>query len=81
MVLTPFVGGGIAYGIASVLPRPDVPEAVSVPLLAGIVGTVVANLEFAFLSSVGGTLAAAGTAAVSADGTAVRPRSRSESAS
>jgi len=68
-VLTPFVGGGIAYGIASVLPRPDVPEDVSVPLLAGIVGTVVANLEFAFLSSVGGTLAAAGATLVSVDGT------------
>ncbi|ELY81948.1 inorganic phosphate transporter [Natrinema gari] len=70
-VLTPFVGGGIAYGIASVLPRPDVPEAVSVPLLAGIVGTVVANLEFVVLSSAGGTLAAAGSAAVPADGIAV----------
>ncbi|PCR88923.1 inorganic phosphate transporter [Natrinema ejinorense] len=69
-ILTPFVGGGIAYGIASVLPRPDVPEAVSVSLLAGIVGTVVANLEFAFLSSVGGTLAAAGTMLVPVDGTA-----------
>ncbi|ELZ18008.1 phosphate transporter [Haloterrigena salina JCM 13891] len=69
-VLTPVVGGGIAYGIASVLPRPDVPEDVSIPILAGIVGTVVANLEFAFLSSVGGTLAAAGVTAVPVDGTA-----------
>ncbi|ADB63130.1 phosphate transporter (plasmid) [Haloterrigena turkmenica DSM 5511] len=69
-VLTPFVGGGIAYGIASVLPRPDVPENLSIPILAGIVGTVVANLEFAFLSSVGGTLAAAGTTLVPVDGTA-----------
>ncbi|WP_207593000.1 inorganic phosphate transporter [Halomontanus rarus] len=69
-VLTPFVGGGIAYGIASVLPRPDVPEDVSIPILAGIVGVVVANLEFAFLSSLGGTLAAAGTALVPVDGAA-----------
>ncbi|MCU4744135.1 anion permease [Halobacteria archaeon AArc-m2/3/4] len=68
-VLTPFVGGGIAYGIASVLPRSDVPEDVSVPILAGIVGVVVANLEFAFLTPLGGTLAAAGTAAVPIDGT------------
>src|SRR6056297_3545367 len=36
-VLTPFVGGGIAYALASVLPREDVPERVSVPLLAGLV--------------------------------------------
>ncbi|WP_114579131.1 inorganic phosphate transporter [Saliphagus sp. LR7] len=60
-VLTPFVGGGIAYGIASILPRPDVPEDLSVPILAGIVGIVVANLEFSFLSSIGGTLATTGT--------------------
>jgi len=43
------VGGGIAYGIASVLPRRTFRD-ISVPLLAGIVGTVVANLEFAFLA-------------------------------
>ncbi|SFS99408.1 inorganic phosphate transporter [Halostagnicola kamekurae] len=67
-VLTPFVGGGIAYGIASVLPRADVPEAKSVPILAGVVGIVVANLEFAFLSSIGGTIAAGGAALVPVDG-------------
>jgi inorganic phosphate transporter, PiT family len=55
-VLTPFVGGGIAYAIASVLPRSDVPERLSVALLAGLVGAVVANLEFAFLAR--GTLVA-----------------------
>jgi PiT family inorganic phosphate transporter len=48
-VLTPFVGGGLAYGIASVLPRPDVPERYSVSLLAGLVGAVLANVEFAYL--------------------------------
>ncbi|UHQ95164.1 inorganic phosphate transporter [Haloterrigena alkaliphila] len=69
-VLTPFVGGGIAYGLASILPRPDVPEDVSVPILAGIVGVVVANLEFSFCSSVGGTLAAAGSTLIPADGAA-----------
>jgi PiT family inorganic phosphate transporter len=47
--LTPFVGGGLAYGIASVLPRADVPEQYSVPVLAGLVGAVVANVEFAYL--------------------------------
>jgi len=69
-VLTPFVGGGIAYTIASILPREDVPEAVSIPILAGVVGAVVANLEFAALSSVGGTLAAAAAASVPVDGAA-----------
>ncbi|WP_115864098.1 inorganic phosphate transporter [Halorussus litoreus] len=47
--LTPFVGGGLAYGIASVLPREDVPERYSVPLLAGTVVAVLANVEFASL--------------------------------
>ncbi|UTF52714.1 inorganic phosphate transporter [Natronosalvus rutilus] len=67
-VLTPFVGGGIAYGIASILPRADVPERVSVPILAVIVGAVVANLEFAFLASAGGTLAAAGSRFIPLEG-------------
>lgn len=48
-VLTPFVGGGLAYGIASVLPRADVPERYSVSLLAGLVGAVLTNVEFAYL--------------------------------
>ncbi|WP_225336594.1 inorganic phosphate transporter [Halomicrobium urmianum] len=53
-VLTPFVGGGVAYAIASVLPREDVPEEYSIPLLAGLVGAVLANVEFATLGP-GGT--------------------------
>ena len=48
-LLTPFVGGGMAYGIASILPRSDVPERFSVSLLAGGVGLVLANVEFAGL--------------------------------
>ncbi|WP_254525651.1 inorganic phosphate transporter [Natrinema caseinilyticum] len=59
-VLTPFVGGGIAYGIASALPRSDVPERFSVPLLAGLVGAVLANVEFAFLGPDGSAGSAAG---------------------
>ncbi|APW99633.1 anion permease [Halobiforma lacisalsi AJ5] len=68
-LLTPFIGGGVAYGIASLLPRPDVPERVSVPLLAGLVGAVVANLEFAFFAGVGGTLATAGAGVLPLEGT------------
>jgi PiT family inorganic phosphate transporter len=48
-VLTPFIGGGLAYGIASVLPRADVPERYSVAVLAGFVGAVLANVQFAYL--------------------------------
>ncbi|WP_123538454.1 inorganic phosphate transporter [Halosimplex salinum] len=60
-VLTPFVGGGIAYAIASVLPRPDVPERYSIALLAGVVAAVLANVEFGFLGPGGsaGSLATA----------------------
>ncbi|MGM0592337.1 MAG: anion permease [Halobacteriota archaeon] len=53
--LTPVVGGGIAYGIASVLPRADVPERFSVAVLTGLVGAVVVNLEFSFFASNGST--------------------------
>ncbi|MFW5955892.1 MAG: anion permease [Halorhabdus sp.] len=59
-VLTPFVGGSVAFAIARVLPREDVPERVSVPLLAALVGAVFANLEFGVLGAVGGSIAAAG---------------------
>ena len=48
-VLTPFVGGGIAFTIASLLPRPDVPERYSIPVLAGLVGAVLVNVRFSFL--------------------------------
>ena len=48
-LLTPVVGGGIAYGIASVLPRPDAPERYTIPVLTAVVGIVLANVEFAFL--------------------------------
>ncbi|MFW5949426.1 MAG: anion permease [Halolamina sp.] len=48
-VLTPFVGGGVAYGIASVLPRENVPEAYSIPLLGALVGAVLANVNFTML--------------------------------
>jgi len=54
-VLTPVVGGGIAFGIASVLPRPDAPERYTIPVLTAVVGIVLANVEFAFLGP-GGTM-------------------------
>ncbi len=69
-VLTPFVGGGIAFTIASLLPRPDVPERYSVPVLAGLVGAVLMNVQFSFLGE-GGTSGSArglGQQVLSADG-------------
>ncbi|MFD1642147.1 inorganic phosphate transporter [Halohasta litorea] len=50
-LLTPFVGGGVAYGIARVLPRQSVDERDSVPILAAAVGAIVVNIEFTLLAS------------------------------
>ncbi|MCY4731670.1 inorganic phosphate transporter family protein [Natronomonas gomsonensis] len=47
--LTPFVGGGIAYGTAKFLRREGVPERVAIPALAGVVGALLANVEFVLL--------------------------------
>jgi PiT family inorganic phosphate transporter len=71
-VLTPFVGGGIAFGIASVLPRPDAPERCCVPALAGLVAAVLANVEFGFLGpgSAPGTVRGLAQRALAVDGVA-----------
>jgi PiT family inorganic phosphate transporter len=53
-VLTPFVGGGIAFGIASLLPRSDAPERYCVPALTALVGAVLVNVRFSFLGVGGG---------------------------
>ncbi len=52
-VLTPFVGGGIAYGTARALRHEDVPETTAVPILGGVVGLIVANIGFVFLGPPG----------------------------
>ena len=44
-LLVPIMSGGLAYSTATVLRRDDVPETVGVPLLAGIVGAIVANVR------------------------------------
>jgi PiT family inorganic phosphate transporter len=69
-VLTPFAGGGIAFVIASLLPRPDVPERYSVPLLAGLVGAVLVNVEFSYLGpgTTPGTARRLGQRVLAADG-------------
>ena len=43
--LVPFMSGGLAYVTAVTLRRDDIPESVGVPLLAGIVGAIVANIR------------------------------------
>ncbi|WP_276274229.1 inorganic phosphate transporter [Haloarcula litorea] len=69
-MLTPFVGGGIAFTIASLLPRPDVPERYSIPVLAGLVGAVLMNVQFSFLGEGGtsGTLRGFGQQVLVVDG-------------
>ena len=62
-VLTPFVGGGIAYATARFLRNESVPERVAVPALGGVVGLLVANIRFAALGGESGrSLAEVGAA-------------------
>jgi PiT family inorganic phosphate transporter len=56
-VLTPFLGGGTAYVTARALRDERLPEAGLVPILGGLVGVLVANVEFALLGSEGESLA------------------------
>ncbi|SFL26322.1 inorganic phosphate transporter, PiT family [Halogranum rubrum] len=48
-VLVPFVGGGIAYATARALRSERVAERVAIPILGGIVGALVATIQFALL--------------------------------
>ncbi|MFW6018829.1 MAG: anion permease [Halapricum sp.] len=52
-VATPFVGGGIAYGVAKLLRDGRVPERVAVPTLAGLVAVLLANVDFVLLGGPG----------------------------
>ncbi len=52
-VATPFVGGGIAYGVAKTLRDQRVPERLAVPALAGLVAIVLANVNFVLLGGPG----------------------------
>jgi len=44
-LLVPPVSGGLAYATAVILRREDVPETVGVPLLAAVVGGIIANIR------------------------------------
>jgi inorganic phosphate transporter, PiT family len=52
-ILTPFVGGGIAYATARGLRREDVAERTSIPVLGALVGIIIANIGFVFLGPPG----------------------------
>jgi len=53
-VLVPPVSGGLAYLTATILRRDDIPETVGVPLLAAVVGGIVANVELSIVPSAAG---------------------------
>jgi phosphate/sulfate permease len=50
-LLVPPVSGGLAYLTATVLRREDIPETVGVPLLAALVGGIVANVRLGVIPS------------------------------
>ncbi|MFD1586371.1 anion permease [Halorientalis brevis] len=62
-VLVPFVGGAIAYATARALRNDRVAERYAVPLLAAVVGAILANVEFVLLGPPGEAASLAATAA------------------
>jgi PiT family inorganic phosphate transporter len=54
-VFSPFVGGGIAYGTARLLRSERVPERYAISVLGGLVGALVATIEFTLLAPAGET--------------------------
>ena len=52
--LVPPVSGGLAYLTATILRRDDIPETVGVPLLAAVVGGIVANIQLSIIPSPAG---------------------------
>jgi len=67
-VLTPFVGGGVAYTTARLLRSPSVPERYAISLLGGLVGALVATIEFAALGPAGEQGSIAGALGASVPG-------------
>jgi Phosphate/sulphate permeases len=70
-VLVPFVGGGFAFGTAVTLRDDRVPERLAVPLLAAVVGLILANVEFVLLGPAGEAASAAATVAAALPGPAL----------
>ena len=49
-VATPIVGGGVAYGTARLLRTDRVPLVVAIALLGGVIGLILANIQFVFFA-------------------------------
>ena len=67
-LVTPIAVAPPVYVITKALRGDAVPERVTVPLLAGAVGAVVANMEFLFLGAAGEATSLAGTAGAALPG-------------
>jgi PiT family inorganic phosphate transporter len=67
-VLVPFVGGGVAYTTARALRGDALEEGWLVPALAGIVGAILANVEFVLLGPPGESASLVGAVAPSLPG-------------
>ena len=72
--VAPVVNAGLAFGLASLLPREDVPEQWAVPALAGVTGATVSLIEFGMLGpgDASRSIAAAVETAAPVGGPAVR---------
>lgn len=53
--LVPPVSGGLAYLTATILRRDDIPETLGIPLLAAVVGGIIANIQLGVIPSPSGT--------------------------
>jgi phosphate/sulfate permease len=53
-VLVPPVSGGLAYLTAKILRRDDIPETLGIPLLAAVVGAIVANIRLSVIPAPAG---------------------------
>ncbi|RLM57624.1 anion permease [Halobellus sp. Atlit-31R] len=53
-VLVPPISGGLAYLTATILRRDDIPETVGVPLLAAVVGAIVAHIPLSVIPAPAG---------------------------
>jgi len=60
-ILTPFIGGGVAYAVARALIGERLPERALTATLAGVVGVILANIGFALLGPDGEQASIAGT--------------------
>ena len=49
-VATPFIGGGVAYATARLLRTDRIPLVVTISLLGGVVGLILANVQFVFFA-------------------------------